>query len=324
MFKEILKIKPQVDNGDLRKMESTLNRRFGKVAKKFGRGLLNAVKGAGIVGLALSVIDKIINPLQAVQESIDRILKQGDDLVTFSKQFGTTAGRLAKLEAFGKATGVQSDFLFQNLAKFQTRVAEAEADPKKQTSVRNFTGRGDTAQAFFDFIQGLQKVSANDRTLAVREVFGEDAAVRLADFISADFEKLNKQFFSQFSAEKLTQAAEKAGGLSDLKDALGAQRGLGDLINKSREINEGMIRAQDRRERAELERETQRIQSYKSLSTISEASTQIMTLLEGGLVMLGNVIEQVTGLSKKINELVGYVKKLSVSRIWRGIFGGGD
>lgn len=324
MFKEILKIKPQVDNGDLRKMESTLNRRFGKVAKKFGRGLLNAVKGAGIVGLALSVISKIINPLQAVQESIDRILKQGDDLVTFSKQFGTTAGKLAKLEAFGKATGVESDFLFQNLSKFQTRVAEATADPKRQTSVRAFAGREDTADAFFEFIQGLQKASKNDQALAVREVFGEDAGVRLADFIGADFQKLNKEFFGKFNSDQLTQAATKAGGLSDLQDALGAQRGLGDLINKSRTINEGMIRAQDRRERAELERETQRIQSYKSLSNISEASTQIMVLVEKGIIMLGELIEKFTGVSKKINELVGYVKKLSVSRIFRGIFGGGD
>jgi methyl-accepting chemotaxis protein len=119
MFKEILKIIPQVENRDLKKMERSLGRRFTRIARKFGKVLTTVLTKGSLVGLGLALINRIVNPLQAVQESIDRILKQGDDLVTFAQTFNTTAGKLAKLTAFGEATGLDRDFLFQLLSKFQ-------------------------------------------------------------------------------------------------------------------------------------------------------------------------------------------------------------
>lgn len=314
MFKEILKIIPRLDNGDLNKMDRTLSQRFGKIAKKFGSGLLAAIKGGGIAGLALTLVDKILNPLQDVQESIDRIFKRGDDLVTYAKQFNTTSGKLAKLQAFAQSAGLDNEALFFALSKFQTAVAEATVDPNKPTSVRQFAGRTDTADAFFEFIQGLQKLDQGSQSLVQKEVFGERQVLKMADFLQSDFQALNK-FFAKFDSDKLTQAADKAGGLSDLADTLAAQRGLQDLINKSKIVNEGVVRAQDQRARAELSREDERIKSYQSLSTISEASTKIVSLVEGGLLKLTDLVTKVTGLTE-------LVKKLAPSRLFKNFFGG--
>lgn len=320
MFKEILKIIPRLEASELNKMERTLGQRFGRVAKKFGKGLLNAIKGGGALGLAVGLIDKFLNPLKEVQESIERTLARGDDLVTFANQFNTTAGRLAKLEGFAKSTGLQRDDLFQALTKFQVSVAEAAADPTKQTSVRAFAGRTDTADAFFEFIQGLQKLNANDQVRVQQEIFGEKQILKMADFLSSDFALLNQKYFKRFSSNDLTKAAERTGNLNDTRDALTAVRELDDLIKKSNVINEGMITAEDRRLREELARENERLKSYETLSTISEASTKILGFVERGIVILTDMLTKLTGITEVI-------KKIAPARLFKNIgslFGGGD
>jgi methyl-accepting chemotaxis protein len=127
MFSEILKIIPKLDSKDLANMERTLGIRFARVAKKFGGGIMSVLKGGGILGTATFFLDKILNPLKEVQESIDKTLKSGDDLKTYAKQFNTTAGNLARLQAFGKATGLDADSLRTILEKFQSSVAQSGA-----------------------------------------------------------------------------------------------------------------------------------------------------------------------------------------------------
>lgn len=320
MFKEILKIIPQVENRDLKKMERSLGRRFGRIAKKFGKTLTAVLTKGSLVGLGLSLINKIVNPLQAVQESIDKILKQGDDLVTYAQTFNTTAGKLAKLTAFGEATGLDRDFLFQLLSKFQVRLAETEADPNLRSPLREFVGRKDTADAFFDFVQNLKNLDPGDSALAQKLVFGDDALIRAADFIQSDLGAINDQFFKGIKSEDVTAAARRAEGLSNLQAGFTARRNIDDLLAKSRIINEGVIKDQDRREKLNLQREQERIKSYESISLISETSTKILNIIEKGFLALTDLVTKVTNLTE-------IAKKLAPSSVFRGIgnlFGGDD
>lgn len=320
MFKEILKIIPQVENRDLQKMERSLGRRFGRIAKKFGKVLTSVLTKGSLIGLGLALINKIVNPLQAVQESIDRILKQGDDLVTYANTFNTTAGKLAKLTAFGESTGLDRDFLFQLLSKFQVRLAEQRADPNLKTPLKAFVGREDTADAFFDFIQNLKTLSKGDQALAQKIVFGDDSVVRIADFIQSDFEALNKKYFDSISSDALTKAATKAEGLSNIQAAQGAQRNLLDFIAKSKLITEKVVNDQNTREKLNLQREQERIKSYESISLISETSQKILNIIEKGFLALTDLVTKVTQLSE-------IAKKLAPSSVFRGIgnlFGGDD
>jgi hypothetical protein len=314
VFTEILKIIPRLDPGDLAKMERALTTRFGRIAKRFGKGLAGALKGGGIAGLAVGLIDKLLNPLKEVQESIDKVLKQGDDVVTNAAQFNTTAGKLFKLTQLGKSTGIQEDDLYMLMAKFQTSIAEAEADPKKKTSVRQFVGEKDTAEAFFQFIQSLQKMDKNQQILVQQEVFGEKQILKMADFLQTDFTKQLKLIGAK-GGDAYTPGLEKLAGLNDLADALEAKRTLDDTMAKSRVINEGIVKSRDSQIRAELDRENERIKSYQSLATISETSTKIFTVIERGMVIL-------TDMATKMSGLTEYIKKFSGKRLLRGIFGG--
>lgn len=319
MFKEILKIIPTLENQDLNNMERKLQGRFTKIAKKFGKGLVGALAGGGIAGLALGLIDKLLNPLKEVQEAIDKTLKQGDDIVTNAKQFNTSSGKLFKLQQLAASTGLDGDSLFMLMNKFQTSVAEAQAKPNDPSAVKNYVGEKDTADAFFNFIQSLQKMDKNKQLLVQSEVFGEKQILKMADFLQTDF-KAQAKLIGAKSASEYTPGLEKLGAMNDLKDALEAKRTLEDTQAKSKLINEAMIRSQDERAKIELDRENQRIASYQSLATISEASNKIAGAVEKGLLMLTDLITKVT-------DLTGMVKKFSTAPMFRGIkslFGGDE
>lgn len=318
MFKEILHIIPKLSADALNAMDRTLSGRFGKIAKKFGTGLKNSILGGGLAGAALGIVDKLLNPLKEIQDTIDKTLRQGDDVVTNAKQFGTTSGRLFRLQQLAKSTGLDESSLDMLLAKFQTSVAEAAADPKKQTSVRQFVGEKDTAAAFFEFIQSLQKMEKNQQVIVQQEIFGEKQILKMADFLQTDFAAQAKLLGGPTS-EQLTPGLEKLGGLNDLKDALEAQRTLKDVLNKSKTINEDMVRSQAARAERDLMKENQQIKSYLDLAAVSNAANEIVTLVRDGVLGL-------TGLVVKVTDLANNVKKMADSPMTKGIikwFGGG-
>lgn len=334
MWSEILKILPKLDTAALNSMENSLGNRFTRIAKKFGKGLTASLAGGGIAGLALGLIDKLLNPLKETQEAIDRVLSQGDDLVTNAKQFGTTAGKLFRLQQLAKSTGLDEGSLAVLIQKFQASIAEATADPTKQTAVRKFVEQApidpkrpelgnkavapkDIAESFFQFIQSLQKMDKNQQVLVQQEVFGEKQILKMADFLQTDFEKQSKLLGGPTS-EQLTPRLNKLGDLNDLKDLLAARRTLNDTFKKGGVINAGMVRSQDEQAKQELQKENNQIKGYQDLAAISMASTELVNLgkdlaLKGASMLV------------KLTDLVAQAKALTNSRWVRGLLKlGGD
>ncbi len=60
MITAILKIILKLDAGDLDRMEKSLSSRFTNVAKAFGKGFLNVLKGGEILGFAGPMIKKML------------------------------------------------------------------------------------------------------------------------------------------------------------------------------------------------------------------------------------------------------------------------
>lgn len=312
MFKEILQITPKVSPGDLNNMERSLQGRFTRIAKKFGSGLVSSLKGGGIAGAALGFIDKLLNPLKETQDAMEKMLKQSDDLVANAKQFGTTEGALARLQAIAGSTGLDSDTLNMLLIKFQTAVAEAAADPKKQTSVRNFAGEKDMAQGFFRFIQSLQKMpDPNKRSLVQQEIFGEKLIGRMADFVGSDFAEVVAKLGGP-SAEQLTPSIRKLGDLNDTQDTNRARNNLTDLINKGKLINEEMIAGIDRREKFELQSQNINLKNFENLTKIANLSDQMM-------FMLSQIPAALVTLTQKIASIDTSIKAIQSSRPMKGI-----
>lgn len=310
-------------------MQNALQSRFTKLTKSFGKGLVAALKGGGIAGIALGLIDKLLNPLKEVQEAIDRTLKTSDDLSTNAKQFNTSTGKLAKLVTLAKATGLDEGSLFTLINKFQGAVAQAKADPKDESvnSVRNFVGQKDTAEAFFGFITQLQKMDKNQQLLIQTQVFGEKQILKMADFLqqgAAGFEKIAKiTGIDKVTSESAGKKIDKTADLNDLADALKAGREFKDQLDKSAIINEGMIRNMDKSERIALERENQRIKSYNDLAALSQTAEKIFGLVDQGVALLGSLISKVLPFIDKMTVAVERFMKSPMVRGVRGLFGGG-
>lgn len=315
MYREILKISPQLDRGDLAKMENSLNKRFKRVAKRFGSGLKKVFAAGGLLGLGLTLINKILNPLKEVEESMDRILGKADDVVTNAKQFNTSASNLLKLQTIAEASGMSREDFDKILAKFQIKLAQAKADPTMQTSVRNFTGFDDTAAAFFSFVQGLQKADPTNKALAMSEIFGEDDMLKIADFLQQDFGKRIKEIgIDKVSNEQLEKYLNKISSLSDLNDALMAGIGFNDIVTKGQTINEDMIRDRARREQLRVDQEAERLRSYESISRIAETSDLIFQSIEKLVLMASDLIG-------KMRFITDFFRGIRKHKWFRGLFG---
>lgn len=326
MLTDILKIIPKMDSSDLKKLEDQLQGRFTKISKKFGQGLMSVLKGGGIAGLALGLIDKLLNPLQQVQESIDRMLKTSDDLATQANQFNTSSGKLFKLVQIGKSAGLDQEGLFTLITKFQTAVAQAKADPNDQSvsAVRNFTNEKDTALNFFNFIQSLQKLDRNQQLLVQQQVFGEKQIGKMSEFLNLDFaQQFKATGLDKVSSEKFTKANDKLAKLSDLADILKVKNENQDLINKAGVINESMIRQRAKSDALALEKENLQIKSYNDLAAISDTVSKIMLIVEQGVGLIGKLINMVTPFINQATDFMQKFLKSPLMRGVRGLFGGG-
>lgn len=326
MFSEILKIIPKMDEKDLKGMQGALQGRFTKLAKGFGKGLKGALMGGGIAGIAVGLIDKLLNPLKEVQEAIDRTLNSSDDLATNAAQFNTSAGKLFKLVSLAKATGLDQDSLFTLLTKFQTAVAEARANPgdPANSAVANYTSQDDTAQAFFGFITQLQKMDKNTQVLVQKQVFGEKQILKMADFLQQDFTALARQVgIDKVTAARLSGSINKLGGLADYKGILEARRGVGDIQAKAQVINGDMIRNMDKSAQIELDRENQKIKSYNDLAALSQTTASILFKVEEGVAMVGKFVAWVMPTMNNGIRLFEMMLKAPIFRGVKGLFGGG-
>ena len=326
MLTDILKIIPKMDSSDLKKLEDQLQSRFTKISKKFGKGLMDVLKGGGIAGLALGLIDKLLNPLKAVQESIDRTLKTSDDLATQANQFNTSSGKLFKLVQIGKSAGLDQEGLFTLITKFQTAVAQAKADPNDQSvsAVRNFTNEKDTVANFFNFIQQLQKMDRNSQLLVQQQIFGEKQIGKMSEFLNLNFAKqFRATGLDRKSSETFTKAIDKMAKLSDLADILKVKNENKDIIDKSRVINESMIKQRAKSDALALEKENLQIKSYNDLAAISDTVSKIMLIVEQGVGLIGKLINMITPIINQATDFMQKFLKSPLMRLGRGLFGGG-
>lgn len=336
MFKEILKIIPQLDNSALAKMENSLATRFKRVAKGFGKGLMTTLKGGAVLGAISFLANKLLSPLKETQEAIDRALLTSKDLQTAAQEFNTTSGKLLRLQSLAKSAGLQdTGKLTEALAKFQTKLAEAERDPNMDTSVRAFVGQKDIVDAFFGYVQGLKQLSPEDQIVARKEVFGDAPnQAKFFSFLQADFEKVLRELGPNTSKE-IDKAASKLTAVADLTNRLTARREIDDLVNKSRVITPNMAIQKDRQEREILKQENNRIKSYESLIAMDIAVKQMQNKLEEVFSLLAGYAPQLlevlnralgylTTIATRLSDIWGSIQKAFSSGSWRRWFGGGD
>jgi len=307
VFSEIIKLVPSLDRAAMNSLFATLSRRFTEVAKKFGQGIKTAMKLSPFLAVAGAILSKILNPLEKAEEIIDKILNKGDDANTNAEEFGADPGKLLRLEAIGAAKGLDAATLRTLLGKFQGELAkeqEAAKDPNAKPGIlREFVGETDTAQAFFSFVQAMQKLDKSRQVIVQSEVFGDKIRGKGSEFFnSTDFQDILNRLPS---APVLSKAAAKTGALSDRKDLDTAIRNTEDFVRKSSLVNETMVKDIDTSERQKLAAEDETLKRYDSLKSTSIAIQELTHKFDTFTTQLIN--DTAPLLLKAINELVAGV-----------------
>src|SRR5690606_17400208 len=121
------------------------------------------------------------------------ILGTAGNLQDFSAQLGTTPGNLAFLKTIAESEGIGEDRLIKTLSRFQTEIGRAKADPTAPSLVREFVGIDDTAEAFFQFLQSLQKVDKDLRSAIGQQVIGERGIIEFTGLLNTNLVERYKE-----------------------------------------------------------------------------------------------------------------------------------
>jgi hypothetical protein len=322
MFKETLLIQPKLDATEAKKMEDNLHQRFDRVAKKFGKGLLKAFVGGGVIGAAFAAINRLLNPLEEIETRIKSLIEQSDTISETAEKFGTSAGKYFKLQQLGQAAGLDDAGLKELLNKFKAaqEVAQKElADPsqglhRSTVALQQFAGEKDIASAFFRAIQDLKNQDKETRTSTERSIFGDKLTGSARRFVDSDFAALSKTIGIQDTG-KLDEAFKGNASISSLSKGLEAQRNVQSFVENSANLNEEMVRAIDEIEKSKITLEAQQLGAIADLKNAAIAINAIKGLVDKGLQQ----VEKLLGL---LAPLAPMLNKLSDSRIFRS-FGGG-
>ncbi len=164
MFTEVLRIKPVLDESTAKQMESSLSARFARVAGRFGSGLKSIVKGS-VLGISLALLNKILNPIQTLDDKMKALLGHGTDVQDLAERFGTSGGKLRQIQDVAQTFGIAPDQLKEVMSKFAEAIEKAReeiANPFQEKSaataiVGQFAKEKDLADAFKNFLIFLRQ-----------------------------------------------------------------------------------------------------------------------------------------------------------------------
>ena len=296
----ILNVKPTISNSDGRKMENDLNKRFSRVAQKFG-GALRTVgsKLRGIIagGAVAGISAMMANPLDNLNQSMDETLRRYDDISSRAKQLGVSSGQLYQATAIAQSTGIEPDDFRSILTAYA--VKRGEAIKGDDLMLQDFIGNEDTVTSFFQFIKSLQGLDPESRMYYASKVIGEDDSAKLAELINTDFVKRQKEIFQGTSPEQTTRAIEQLANVENQQAILKSRTNLNDLLVKSQTITNETVRLQSEVAKKQLDLENTQLQSYQAFAKIQMAT-------EESKVILADIQQK---LAPAVEKGVGYLEK---------------
>lgn len=275
----ILNVKPTISASDGRKLETDLNKRFGRVAKKFGGALRTVgsklkaiIAGGAIAGVGLMMA----NPIESLNSTLDSTLKRYDDIASRAKQLGISSGQLFQATAIAKSAGIQEEDFRQMLTAYAVKVGEAKAGQDQMLAeFKNYP----IVEGFFRMVQSLQKLSPEDRMFFGAKILGESDVSKLAELINTDVKERHKQLFGSTTAEQTTRAIEKLAGTEGKQSIMRGRLDVEDLLAKSQSITSETLKMQNQIERKRQETENINFSNYEMFSKMQSAMEETKIIL---------------------------------------------
>ena len=205
----IINVKPTISNSDGRKMENDLNKRFARVASKFGGALRTVgskLKGMIAGGVVAGIGAIMANPIDNLNQSIDETLRKYDDISSRAKQLGVSSGQLYQATAIAKSAGIEEDDFRSILTAYAVKLGEARKGD--DLMLAEFAGEKNIISGFFQFLKSLQELEPSERMYYASKIIGEDDSAKLAELINTDVIQRQRELFGSVTPEQSTKEIE--------------------------------------------------------------------------------------------------------------------
>lgn len=304
----------EVDKGG-RAAEQRLNKRFSKIAGRFGKGLKQSLKFAatgGALGAIAGLLTKALNPVDELEKKLEELLQTSRPYEDVAAKLGTTVGQVRQIESVGASFGIPREEIRQMLEKYADAIhtARAElADPDEDKKLspateflKQFADMENIADSFLLFQKSLRKMASEQGSVAAamvptpgggtrtvsreefsreveREVFGERFDMRQLKFAGSDFETIVKDK-SIPSIEQFNKALDRIGTNDILLSTLRAKNEDQSLFDLSNKNVTGAVRGMAKNERRVEENLLNKFDQIESLRRAQEDLNVITNLVD--------------------------------------------
>lgn len=295
----ILNVKPTISASDGKKLETDLNGRFARVAKKFG-GALRTVgsKLRGIIaGGAIAGIGAMMtNPIDSLNSTLDDTLKRYDDISSRAKQLGVSSGQLFQATAIARSAGIEEQDFRAMLTAYAVKVGEAKAGQDQMLA--EFVNE-DMLQGFFKMVRSLRELSPEQRAYFGAKILGEDDVAKLAELINTDVEQRHREIFGNVTSEQTTRAIERLAGTEGKQSILRGRLDVENLLAKSQNITNETVRMQNEIERKKQEAENINLSNYEMFARMQISAEESKVILADIQSKITPLVEKGVGLLEK-------------------------
>lgn len=280
-------------------MENNLNRRFSRVAKKFG-GALRTVgsKLRGIIagGAVAGIGAMMTNPIDSLNSTLDETLKRYDDISSRAKVLGVSSGQLYQATAIAKSAGIQEEDFRAMLTAYAVKVGEAKAGQDQMLS--EFVNE-DMLTGFFRMVESLRNLNPEQRAYFGAKILGEDDVSKLAELINTDVQERHRELFGNTTAEQTTRAIEKLAGTEGKQSILRGRLDVENLLAKSQNITDNTVRMQNEIAKKQQEAENINFSNYEMFARMQISTEESKVILADMQSKITPLIEKGVGLLEK-------------------------
>lgn len=296
----ILNVKPTISASDGRKLETDLNGRFARVAKKFG-GALRTVgsKLRGIIagGAVAGITAMMTNPIDSLNSTLDDTLRRYDDISSRAKQLGVSSGQLFQATAIAKSVGIQEEDFRAMLTAYAVKVGEAKA--RQDQMLAEFVNE-DMLTGFFRMVESLRNLNPEQRAYFGAKILGEDDVSKLAELINTDVRERHRELFGSTTAEQTTRAIEKLAGTEGKQSILRGRLDVENLLAKSQTITDNTVRMQNEIAKKQQEAENINFSNYEMFARMQVATEDSKVILADMQAKIAPLLEKSVGILEKM------------------------
>lgn len=312
----IINVSPKLNSSDAQRMETDLNKRFKRVADKFGGALKTVgskLKGV-LAGATAGVVAAIVtNPYDELSSKLDETTGKAAELMDKAVQYNVSAGKLFMAQQLLESKGVK-DF-DTILDRFAVKLEQARTG--ESATLKEFTNEKDIVDALFIALQSIGQLSGEEQAKMLQEIFGGRQGFALAPVASEDLKARSELVFGSQRPEDFDEIIRKLDEVADYRDITRAWLAQEQLQMNAGAITKNAVNAQ---RSVEFQRAVRQSQQFAEMETYAKVANEMSRVAESTDELKNTVLEVVAPVISEINDTTKELKENIKKRgAWQGI-----